>query len=124
MTRNCRPSLWMTWLKWRSLSGPWARRASARPCRTFTAPGRNWQQLRLRDQELFVNDQELNSQYLDLTTKASRLVKLLDDAENARNAKEVGSALGKYMEAKKLYLHSRFAKEGIESLLDEVLPLK
>lgn len=82
------------------------------------------QQLRLRDQELFVNDQELNSQYLDLTTKASRLVKLLDDAENARNAKEVGSALGKYMEAKKLYLHSRFAKEGIESLLDEVLPLK
>ncbi|MFR1411237.1 MAG: hypothetical protein ACLSUW_02320, partial [Akkermansia sp.] len=28
------------------------------------------QQLRLRDQELFVNDQELNSQYLDLTTKA------------------------------------------------------
>ena len=54
----------------------------------------------------------------------SRLVKLLDDAENARNAKEVGSALGKYMEAKKLYLHSRFAKEGIESLLDEVLPLK
>lgn len=82
------------------------------------------QQLRLRDQKLFVNDQELNSQYLDLTTKASRLVKLLDDAENARNAKEVGSALGKYMEAKKLYLHSRFAKEGIESLLDEVLPLK
>ena len=82
------------------------------------------QQLRLRDQELFVNDQELNSLYLDLTTKASRLVKLLDDAENARNAKEVGSALGKYMEAKKLYLHSRFAKEGIESLLDEVLPLK
>ena len=82
------------------------------------------QQLRLRDQELFVNDQELNSQYLDLTTKASRLVKRLDDAENARNAKEVGSALGKYMEAKKLYLHSRFAKEGIESLLDEVLPLK
>ena len=82
------------------------------------------QQRRLRDQELFVNDQELNSQYLDLTTKASRLVKLLDDAENARNAKEVGSALGKYMEAKKLYLHSRFAKEGIESLLDEVLPLK
>ena len=82
------------------------------------------QQLRLRDQELFVNDQELNSQYLDLTTKASRLVKLLDDAENARNAKEVGSALGKYMEAKKLYLHSRFAKEGIESLLDEGLPLK
>lgn len=82
------------------------------------------QQLRLRDQELFVNDQELNSQYLDLTTKASRLVKLLDDAENARNAKEIGSALGKYMEAKKLYLHSRFAKEGIESLLDEVLPLK
>ncbi|MCD8061816.1 MAG: hypothetical protein LUE13_05685 [Akkermansiaceae bacterium] len=82
------------------------------------------QQLRQRDQELFVNDQELNSQYLDLTTKASRLVKLLNDAENARNAKEVGSALGKYMEAKKLYLHSRFAKEGIESLLDEVLPLK
>lgn len=82
------------------------------------------QQLRLRDQELFVNDQELNSQYLDLTTKASRLVKLLNDAENARNAKEIGSALGKYMEAKKLYLHSRFAKEGIESLLDEVLPLK
>ena len=44
------------------------------------------QQLRLRDQELFVNDQELNSQYLDLTTKASRLVKLLDDAENARKS--------------------------------------
>lgn len=82
------------------------------------------QQLRTRDQELFVNDQELNSQYLDLTTKASRLVKLLNDAEECRNAGEAGSALGKYMEAKRLYLHSRFAKEGIDSLLNEVLPLK
>lgn len=82
------------------------------------------QQLRTRDQELFVNDQELNSQYLDLTIKASRLVKLLNDAEECRNAGEAGSALGKYMEAKRLYLHSRFAKEGIDSLLNEVLPLK
>lgn len=81
------------------------------------------QQLRSKDQELFHNDQELNAQYLDLTTKASTLVNLLNDAEKCRNAGEVGSALGKYMEAKKLYLYSRFAKEGIESLLNEVLPL-
>ena len=81
------------------------------------------QQLRSKDQELFINDQELNAQYLDLTTKASTLVNLLNDAEKCRNAGEVGSALGKYMEAKKLYLYSRFAKEGIESLLNEVLPL-
>lgn len=82
------------------------------------------QQLRTKDQELFVNDQELNAQYLDLTTKASRLVKLLNDAEACRNSGETGSALGKYMEAKKLYLHSRFAKDGIDGLLDQVLPLK
>ncbi|QWP44770.1 hypothetical protein [Akkermansia muciniphila] len=81
------------------------------------------QQLRSRDQELFINDQELNARYLDLTTKASTLVNLLNDAEKCRNAGEVGSALGKYMEAKRLYLYSRFAKEGIESLLEEVLPL-
>lgn len=41
------------------------------------------QQLRSRDQELFINDQELNARYLDLTTKASTLVNLLNDAENA-----------------------------------------
>lgn len=81
------------------------------------------QQLRSRDQELFINDQELNARYLDLTTKASTLVNLLNDAEKCRNAGEVGSALGKYMEAKRLYLYSWFAKEGIESLLEEVLPL-
>ena len=78
------------------------------------------QQLRSKDQELFINDQELNARYLDLTTKASTLVNLLNDAEKCRNAGEVGSALGKYMEAKRLYLYSRFAKEGIESLLDEI----
>lgn len=82
------------------------------------------QQLRVRDQELFVNDQGLNVQYLNLTTKASALVNLLNDAEKCRASGETGSALGKYMEAKKLYLHSRFAKEGIEALLNEVLPLK
>ena len=48
---------------------------------------------------------------------------LLNDAEKCRNAGEVGFALGKYREAKKLYLYSRFAKEGIESLLNEGLPL-
>ena len=37
-----------------------------------------------------------------------------------RNEGEVGYALGKYMEAKRLYLYSRFAKEGIEYLLDEI----
>ena len=78
------------------------------------------QQLRSKDQELFINDQELNARYLDLTTKASTLVNLLNDAEKCRNEGEVGSALGKYMEAKRLYLYSRFAKEGIESLLDEI----
>lgn len=82
------------------------------------------QQLRSKDQELFVNDQELNSQYLDLTTKASRLVKLLNDAETCRASGEAGSALGKYMEAKRLYIYSRFAKDGIDSLLNEVLPLQ
>lgn len=81
-------------------------------------------QLRDKDSELFVNDQELNAQYLDLTTKASKLVELLNDAENCRTKGEVGSALGKYMEAKRLYIHSHFAKKGIESLLNEVLPLK
>lgn len=43
--------------------------------------------------------------------------------KNAGMREKWGSALGKYMEAKRLYLYSRFAKEGIESLLEEVLPL-
>ncbi len=78
-------------------------------------------ELRDEDKELFTNDTELSSQYLDLTTKASELVNLLKKAEECSRKGEVGSALGKYMEAKRLYIHSRFAQKGIEALLDKVV---
>ncbi len=80
--------------------------------------------LRDEDKDLFTNDTRLSEQYLDLTTKASKLVDILKDAESCEKRGEIGSALSKYMEAKRLYIYSEFAQSGIEKLLDVVLPLE
>ncbi len=80
------------------------------------------QTLNLKDPELFDNDRELNRLYRDLTTKASHLVRVLDDARKCEDSGETGSALGRYMEAKRIYPYSTFAKDGIERLLDQIMP--
>ncbi|MDO4410857.1 MAG: hypothetical protein Q4C05_06220 [Akkermansia sp.] len=80
------------------------------------------QKLNLKDPELFDNDRELNRLYRDLTTKASQLVRVLDDARKCEDSGEIGSALGRYMEAKRIYPYSTFAKDGIEKLLDQIMP--
>lgn len=80
------------------------------------------QKLNLKDPELFDNDRELNRLYRDLTTKASHLVRVLDDARKCEDSGEIGSALGRYMEAKRIYPYSTFAKDGIEKILDQIMP--
>lgn len=69
MIRSSRSSLWKIWAKWPLLSVPWAAARQREAMQDVYGAWEELQQLRSKDQELFINDQELNARYLDLTTK-------------------------------------------------------
>lgn len=82
-----------------------------------------WEELKqLRDDKTFSQDPELGKQIEDLVPRVSELTSALDKARRLEEMQETGSALAWYIKARHVYPNSKFAKSGIDRLLDEVLP--
>ena len=68
------------------------------------------------------DDIELNQLLTALTLKVTDFVKVLDRAKTLEDRGHSGMGLTYYLKAKRIYPNSIYAEEGIDRLLDEVLP--
>ena len=82
-----------------------------------------WEQLaELREE--FPDDPNLGRELEKLAPKVSDLTMALDRAQRLedRTPQQTGSAFAWYLKARGIYPRSKFAEEGIQRMLDEVLP--
>ncbi|MDF1825344.1 MAG: hypothetical protein P1U68_11920 [Verrucomicrobiales bacterium] len=70
----------------------------------------------------FPDDVILSSRRSDLATDVATFVKALKNAENLENRKQFGSSLTWFLSARQIYPQSEFATEGIQRVIDEILP--
>jgi hypothetical protein len=70
----------------------------------------------------FSDDSKLNQVRADLTTEAAEFVRTLRTAQQMEERDQVGSSLGWYLKAQKIYPASEFAKEGVDRLTKKVMP--
>jgi tetratricopeptide (TPR) repeat protein len=70
----------------------------------------------------FPSDSKLNQIRADLTTKAADFVGALRRAQELKKKGQPGSSLAWYLKAQQIYPNSDIAKQGIESLTEEILP--
>ncbi|NLT72220.1 MAG: hypothetical protein GXX91_16215 [Verrucomicrobiaceae bacterium] len=70
----------------------------------------------------FPDDVPLSAKRSDLSTDVAPFVKALKNAENQENRKQYGSGLAWFLSARQLYPQSEFAEEGIQRLIDHILP--
>jgi hypothetical protein len=68
------------------------------------------------------DDIELNQLLTTLTLKVTDFVKVLDRAKTLEDRGHSGMGLTYYLKAKRIYPNSIYAEEGIDRLLDEILP--
>lgn len=73
-------------------------------------------------QKDFPDDTELNQLRATLTTQAADFVQTLDKAETLEKQDQPGASLAWYLQARKKYPASTFAREGIDRLSAKVLP--
>jgi hypothetical protein len=73
-------------------------------------------------QKDFPDDTELNQLRATLTTQAADFVQTLDRAETLEKQDQPGASLAWYLQARKKYPASTFAREGIDRLSAKVLP--
>jgi len=92
----------------------------------FSKIGQNyaaWEQLaEIREQ--FPDDPKLGRELELLAPKVADFTLALDKARQfeRRNPKQIGSAMSWYLKARSIHPQSAFAEEGIQRVLDEVLP--
>ncbi|MDA0765975.1 MAG: hypothetical protein O3A87_06280 [Verrucomicrobia bacterium] len=82
-----------------------------------------WEQLaELREE--FPDDPNLGRELEKLAPKVADLTMALDHAQRLedRTPQQTGSALAWYLKARGIYPQSKFAEEGIQRMLDQVLP--
>lgn len=70
----------------------------------------------------FPDDVALSAKRSDLATDVAPFVKALKNAENQENRKQFGSGLAWFLSARQIYPQSEFAEEGINRLIDNILP--
>ncbi len=70
----------------------------------------------------FPDDVPLSAKRSDLSTDVAPFVKALKNAENQENRKQYGSGLAWFLSARQLYPQSEFVEEGIQRLIDHILP--
>lgn len=70
----------------------------------------------------FPDDVALSARRSDLSTDVAPFVKALKNAENLENRSQFGSSLAWYLSARQIYPQSEFASEGIQRVVDEILP--
>ncbi len=70
----------------------------------------------------FPDDVPLSARRSDLTTDVAPFVKALKQAESLEEADQFGASLSWYLSARNLYQQSEFAENGIERMVEEILP--
>ncbi|MEG2971019.1 MAG: hypothetical protein RR808_06035 [Akkermansia sp.] len=82
-----------------------------------------WEELKeLRENPTFAQDPELGKQIEELMPRVSELTLALDKGRKSEEMKEPGSALAWYLKARHIYPNSKFATNGINRILNSVLP--
>ena len=82
-----------------------------------------WEQLALV-REKFPDDPKLGRELELLAPKVADFTKALDRAQQfeKRTPKQTGSAMAWYLKAQRIYPQSELAEQGVQRLLDEILP--
>ena len=80
-----------------------------------------WEEVE-RAYKQFPDDTKLNQLRANLTTEASDFVHCIRTAQQLEAKGQTGSSLAWYLKAQKLYPPSEFAQEGIQRLVQKVLP--
>ena len=80
-----------------------------------------WESAELAFQD-FPDDTKLNQLRATLTTKAATFVESLSNARELEGREEYGSSLAWYLRAQRVYPPSQFAKEGVQRLVEKILP--
>jgi len=80
-----------------------------------------WESIERAYQE-FPGDIKLSQLRADLTTKAADFVRSLAQGKDLEEKDQLGSSLAWYLRAQQLYPASDFAREGIERVVDEIMP--
>jgi len=75
-----------------------------------------------RAYQQFPEDTKLNQLRANLTTEASDFVRCIRTAQQLEAKGQTGSSLAWYLKAQKLYPPSEFAQEGIQRLVQKILP--
>ena len=70
----------------------------------------------------FPDDSKLNELRANLTTEAAEFVRSIRTAQQLEQKEQIGSGLAWYLKAQKLYPPSEFAQEGIQRLVQKIIP--
>ncbi|MEM9016103.1 MAG: hypothetical protein AAGC68_03755, partial [Verrucomicrobiota bacterium] len=70
----------------------------------------------------FPDDVTLSAKRSDLSTDVAPFVKALKNAENLEARNQFGSSLTWFLSARQIYPQSEFAQEGIQRVIDQILP--
>lgn len=70
----------------------------------------------------FPDDNKLNQLRADFTTRAADFVRSLRTAQDLEKRDQTGSSLAWYLKAQSLYPPSEYARDGIERLVQKILP--
>lgn len=70
----------------------------------------------------FPDDSPLGTVRSDLATDVAEFVSTLKTAESLESRGQTGSSLAWFLKSRKIYPNSLFAREGIERLVDQILP--
>ena len=70
----------------------------------------------------FPDDVPLSAKRSDLSTEVAEFVRALKTAENLENRDQTGSSLAWFLKAQRMYPLSDFASEGIDRLVNRILP--
>lgn len=70
----------------------------------------------------FPDDNKLNQLRADFTTQAADFVRSLRTAQDLEKKDQTGSSLAWYLKAQSLYPPSEYARDGIERLVQKILP--
>jgi hypothetical protein len=84
-------------------------------------PAGAWESVEAVQKE-FPNDTELNQLRATLTTQAADFVQTLSKAQTLEKQDQPGPSLAWYLQARKKYPASTFARDGIDRLSVKVLP--
>lgn len=85
------------------------------------SPEAAWETLHTGAQD-FGSDPEFAQLYSQLTVNAAKFVHMIEEASRHYESDQLGSSLSWYLKARQTYLKSGLVQEGIDQILEELLP--